>query len=1358
MNKKLRYSVIFICVFILAAVVTGIAANPTPKVIFNVMSLQSNNGTTQGFVDIDLEGINATSVSFCLQYDKNYIEISKASDNSVMSVSGSSDYDTSGAFFAQNKTNFPGDCFYNMKAVVGQIGVGAPIIGILKPTSGDNGYIMMNFKPILNSASANIGTVTGVREDLPAIMSEGKTDSINIGKISFKVKDPAEFSKLSESQLRNVLKVVPFSKTMDTFSPALVGHDTGLEMSFINSFKREQWYSNTNTNVLFKYNIEAEIQDVKPQTPKVQTNAFELFKNNSKSDLIDLLNEKSALVTLSYTDGSEVPDTFKWDAANAKVYDLNNNSAEVTTSWEPKGGKYKVSQKYNDKFTVEVEVEVAAVTLTDYRIENEEETYLYTDGNPPFPQKLADLNLPGYAQAVLTPYIPNCGIDKVPIEQYTRENGLGLVDDLHTSLSEFYQGSDVSVTLVGTPPASLQLPKKYPWLTIDSNAKIKAKRNVITNASDMPLEITASGSTDSNGILTILVEYADGTTQMTGGESYKIKLPNGELLDTAAVTTVPSLDNGKLKIVVTPNIASDEYNERIAQVINLGSRAGNFEVAVASSAGKPMTQYADCTPDPRHNYYLQDTYTFDYTGETASSVSAEMFPVKPGTQLPTTITLSHPDHNIDTTYDGYDGSESGYLKTFTVDSWTIVGDINTPGATITAEGTLSDTEYTNYGYVSKPAGLQGKVTLKYVVSDDKEEDKISDIGNFTFDSKQVGYDYGELQTKNFTISNVGAADIYGATVDIEISDATLITPVPSSSPEPTATPQVETTTKEAFLLTKKPLPIVKKGGSTDFEITPKHGLPIGTYVSTVTITSNNKTLDTFTITFTVTEAPTYNIELSSNDEALGKAETKSGTNTACEGETVELIAKPETDCVLKEWQVVSGGVTITTGAQPNTASFIMPKGDVKIKAIFEETLGAKLRATDLMVLDKDEAQQQLYTKDKNGVWVTATFAPATREYYVAVDNEVDKAKLRFKLREEAKDATVTISNTYEPPTPTASPAPCDTITPIPPATDGGYYNTDLFDLYELDDINTVKITITPDTSGGQTADPKEYAIHIYRKLTDAERADFNYGNSPYGLIMNDSELSDSQRQQLKTKFDQKRMFKQETTGVKEVPDGAPEGIEYTVKAWENTGVDYDRDDYALFVRNSSAFSDPGYKEIRNSIGEKVADSNISLSVSVKTLAQTDNNKYGLIADDFLNTETTNISIASAANITELSNYRIRPDAYQLTYSYKDFNGVSTSVTKPLIVLADIGDVNLHEGADNIDTTKLLKRYGALLPSHTSVVDYALGGRLYKYRICDVNADGNVNAIDANNIRAGNTTDAYNFYKNTSTTPQGGGGS
>ena len=115
----------------------------------------------------------------------------------------------------------------------------------------------------------------------------------------------------------------------------------------------------------------------------------------------------------------------------------------------------------------------------------------------------------------------------------------------------------------------------------------------------------------------------------------------------------------------------------------------------------------------------------------------------------------------------------------------------------------------------------------------------------------------------------------------------------------------------------------------------------------------------------------------------------------------------------------------------------------------------------------------------------------------------------------------------------------------------------------------------------------------------------------------------------------------------------------------------------------------------------------------------------------------------------------------MTYTYTDFDGESTlSVTRDFVILYPLGDVN-------VDLTRDSGGYDAGDPNYRSSDEYVLENRvsdplgyelqwlkpvtvtapdgskttqerypyanIFKYRVCDVNNDRNVNNIDANLI-------------------------
>jgi hypothetical protein len=192
------------------------------------------------------------------------------------------------------------------------------------------------------------------------------------------------------------------------------------------------------------------------------------------------------------------------------------------------------------------------------------------------------------------------------------------------------------------------------------------------------------------------------------------------------------------------------------------------------------------------------------------------------------------------------------------------------------------------------------------------------------------------------------------------------------------------------------------------------------------------------------------------------------------------------------------------------------------------------------------------------------------------------------------------------------------------------------------------------------------------------------------------------------------------------------------KAWNVKN--YDLDETALFVVNNESFSDSGYTKLINSIGGDAGD--VSKKVTVNILAETTDALKNGSSDDFVYITPSTIDLSATGQITELVGKRIRPDIYELTYSFEDFDGTTVEIKKPLIILSSLGDINVDGTGNGTDALRILNRFSTDLADNSNVPDYTDGGLLFRYRVCDVNRDGNVNAVDANNIKANQLNPFY----------------
>lgn len=1410
MTRK-RKSLFAIGTVVMAAVISAVvfAATrfPFAKVSFDGIRFQTVNNTLQGSIDITLKNIDATGISFCLAYDQKYLMLSDASTNVPIEnpsvAAGASTvnvFNTEHKYFVQNTDVFPQGTFRDNPLPPGQaIITNLPIIGIAdqdKSKTTGYGHVIMNFLPELDSDEICPDYIEETEADnVPyfTILANQKGD-LKFGRITFLIKDPAEFSRLSQEDLNKLIKIDAFSEMIkSSFGGTAVGAEEGIQMSYINEDNDIDWYSDAEQHIDTEINLKPDLEDVQPQLEEITVSSYDVYKDGTEDDLFALLNERMSMILLKYSNTTVIPATFEW----------KKELSSVNVAWNPLEGEYTISQPYNDDFTVSVTVHVTPIKLIGFSTDKENETYLLSETQAM--TDLTQLNLPAKTRPVLDTYIPNGGVPELNIGWYSFETGNSEISNIPSEL-QTNPGSYTFVGHLATGENSQPkpFPSGYPWLTVDNPLpEIKVYRNVVSTESELPKQlIVESSRVNDDGVLTLVVKY-DGGALIDPDTTFSIKMPGGELIDIPSLksagryTEVIDPSGEKATITFSADIIADS-ERKLAQLINLGNRGGSFAVAPVDTAGI-IGPYTDFAPNPRRNIYLppetepgetpQQNYIFDYSG-----MNSAVFPVKEGTSLPTTLILPLETDFVNTTYSGYDGSEKGYLRTITVDQW--VKSASTPddtaGNIVEVTGTLAITSYTNYGAVSNPDNIT--VTIRYYVTQNDGADSIAPIPNASYDKRQVGYDYDDLQTKSFEIRNNGTTDISGLTAVISLSMGS---------------------DREAFVMTKELPRILRAGESAEMDITTKIGLPLindadTTYQCTVFILSENKEfpLQQFNISFTVTKAPTYDITLEVNDTDWGSAKTSDNAYTAHESEgPITIIAEPVQDCVFIGWTVESGDVTLADSSSATT-TFFMPGSDVKIKANFRETTRAKLRLEDFMVKDPDDISQTLH----DSAWQTVTFDPTKDTYYVAVPNDVDKVKLWFKLRSEGEGADLEVIHEYG--TPPAVTSVTTSPAPIKDSADD-YYKSAEVELQASPTENIIKLTISkeddaePDAEATDapastsapvsTSDPaptaspapnivtRTYTVHIYQKKKASDLISFNYGNSPYGLIMRDTSLTPSQQTDYKDDFvTNGYMFVNGST-----PADGTENLYYNPQAWISSGTsggdgesatatpaptsssggsatptpapggetattgnnNYDLSDTALFVVGNQPFTDPGYSSFTNSIGEAIQASDVTKKIEVNLLTRATHDGS---SDDFVYISPTTIPLSSSATITELANQKIRPGRYELVYEFTDFDGKTMAVNRPLIILPALGDINISGTTDANDEIRIRERFSHDIADYDNVPDYTdasskvisfkADGRLFRYRVCDVNKDGHVNAIDANSIRA---SDLNPYYKNVS---------
>ena len=238
---------------------------------------------------------------------------------------------------------------------------------------------------------------------------------------------------------------------------------------------------------------------------------------------------------------------------------------------------------------------------------------------------------------------------------------------------------------------------------------------------------------------------------------------------------------------------------------------------------------------------------------------------------------------------------------------------------------------------------------------------------------------------------------------------------------------------------------------------------------------------------------TYTVTVSNDGNGTGAATP----STAAAGTTIILTAMPKEGYHFKEWQVISGGVTIKNN------KFTMPDNNVEVKAIFEEdTPPAPTEHTVTVTSGGNGTASASPAKAAAGAEITLSAAPDKgyhlKEWQVMRGNVTIKDD-KFTM----PDSEVEIKAIFEedaPPVPTDPAKPNISVTGT--YTYNGSVHTATVNGYDL---------ATMDISGNTATDAGDYTVRVTSKTgrwadgsTDAVTAAWSIGKAtqeaPNGLI------------------------------------------------------------------------------------------------------------------------------------------------------------------------------------------------------------------------------------------------------------------
>lgn len=851
----------------------------------------------------------------------------------------------------------------------------------------------------------------------------------------------------------------------------------------------------------------------------VTVNAYQAYTDATVADIVRTLQKYSPTARATYSSGKEEDillywggdegcyimnqageqRLFRWtkDAAGdydggyelLKWDDTAGDWVPETGSWyDPTGGVYTV-QQYVDypwegttrryEYPVQVNLTVTPVTATGVTANNLYKSY----ANPNVPDNYDALELADEA-LIITDVVTGSGSLTINIDSWTPD----YTDDMSTitGIRTEPGGGTTAVTWTDTTDdnnvgiytfdavpefTAAAIQRVYPWLTVTRDYAVQAVREIADAArwvDDTLYEVVATRN-DETGVLTLEVRkrLPDGTGYdvMPDNTTFRVKIPNGTLLDTAWFNNtnggrysypdkpVPYTVNGETvstyPIAVEPGYTTGSYlaeREMVRRAINLG---GYFEVEV-TEPDKVSSSFLPAYIGPRKNIYLASYTIVDGSAETATVKNAFDFrgdragllSLYRDRKLGTIVVLPYgSEYSVATRYDGMTGAEPGKVHTVVVDAWTketALGDGGWSGTQWT--GTVPITVQYGADLFARRAVLTGfgtvenedvltsyrdrQVTILAQVGEEAPQESLrltyeetgasvrltanGEVDEVRFDPRQVGYTYNQMVT--LTLTNTGDTDIRGLYLDTGALEG-------------------------LFRVINPPATELPAGASTTFTLSYQLGLDKGIYstkaenvpLKVFSASGERKQFDAY---LKVTDQPLWRVTVRSEDDAMGGGRLVEGVadgtlnetaapNIYETGEKVWVLAEPKGEYTVgSAYYYNKEGVKVTLAEHTPVVtadgkvlfSFDMPAQNVVVYISFRETTWAKLRL-ELLRVDAGPTDDSLTWKlplykadDYKVIQATEDEVPdlSAPDYLVIIGAEDDRVQLKVKLRDILK--------------------------------------------------------------------------------------------------------------------------------------------------------------------------------------------------------------------------------------------------------------------------------------------------------------------------------------------------------------------
>lgn len=833
--------------------------------------------------------------------------------------------------------------------------------------------------------------------------------------------------------------------------------------------------------------------------------------------------------------------------------------------------------------------------------------------------------------------------------------------------------------------------------------------------------------------------------------------------------------------------SSGDYRELTRRSINLG---GWFAVSVQEQGMTDATDFIPVLAAPRANQYIDDK-TYNFTGINAGLFSA----IKPlgntvtlprGTYTPIDdagVLLPEKSYGVTTTYDGTTGAEPGTLYTFAVDSWTKTS----PGANITQYGPNAFTNalYGGYGNVVNKQGYTATVkteaesvlgdgVLKLTYEGTEGSVKTDANGNVqlaVYDTRQYGYT--SRQEYRFTLTNTGDTPITG--IYIPKSAAGYFQTVGDG-----------------------PAAYLPPHTSTTFTLTYRYGLEkngnLGvTYNDTVSIRyDSTKAPLNFDAQFRVSAGPVRKVTVKllpelNLGESMGTAslivgEIKDPLDESKKlidytvsapsyesGSMVYLSAVPTDEYEVEkvyyyknndpsqEMQLIYYDPEAVGAAAVEDGTFLysmeMPTYNVTVYVKFKEPVYSKLRMTGLVNFAAADATetpteyevwQKKFSETELGEAVTDLdrmklgaagvkgFTPNVNQYLVVIPANATVDQVEVTLRklviqfEENRDILPHVEILL--PGKGAGGADLPIYDGMGTTVDPSVHTSASFPAPDKGKSTYVMVRLSaPDEDNMSQLIYRYYYLEVARD-TDEEVGKLGYGNSPYGMIMNATNISTADKTAAKQAFiDNGYRFDDHYRPTK----GKDMTKRYDAGAWSGL-TNYDLDEKVYFALLGQTCTEPGIAGVVDSSGRAVPLDEIHRTVQVELQGET-----AKVTLD-MGTAENRVLPDFREKPDGSGNYQIVPGVYELMYTYKDYDGTDVPAFKrPFIILGAIGDMNA-DGWVEVERDPALSGH----PSDLDLLQNRIKNpmvlcdaiTLFRLRTCDVNADGNINNIDANALR------------------------